>query len=207
MRNKQLGCKKVIVRKHNSSTLIETITHVMNSMTISHDVVSPLTTWKQKIKDNDILYFVNLAKEFTSGRFLMQKEVQFDSEFFYMIGKYASPALYTLLANINIFETTDNLRHILEGIAHIDNHYLFKHMIEINTLTKFHCESICQYTTSLIENSAYNTMRLLLSSVSKYCLPQFKIEFVEYIKLNMSRVIDNRDSRMLTIFTEWLMSL
>ncbi len=203
-----LKSKGKVLKKKSlvSSNALENLTRQLNSVSLAHNESnshSVLIEWKQNIKDNNVLYFLNLTNQFAQGQ-LSSRLKNFDEEFFYTLGKYASPSIYTLLKNSDILEQFDNptTLHILEGIASSDNHHLFVHMVNLRDFNCITHNDIHQYSLSLMESKAYNTMRCLIETINTYASQQLKTEFVEKIKSNMSRVIEQFDSRMIAIIMQ-----
>lgn len=166
-----------------------------------------LTEWKQHIKDNEVFYFLSLTNQIAKGK--LSATPQLDSEFFYMLGKYASPPIYNLLKNSEFLDTFGSkIMHshlyIFEGIAVGDNHHMFDHLVDLNEFRHLTHNDVQQYALSLLELNAYNTMESLIYTITKRGDNQLKCEFVTKIKANMSRVIEKYDSRMISIIMNGL---
>jgi hypothetical protein len=176
-----------------------------------------LNEWKRRIKENDVFYFLSLTNQVATGKLLSNvgaTNPQLDSEFFYVLGKYASPPIYNLLKNsdfLDIFGCLSNITHthlqVLEGIAAGDNHHMFEHLVYLNEFRRMTYSDIHQYALSLLELKAYKTMESLIYTITKRGDEQLKHEFVTKIKANMSRVIEQYDSRMITIIMNGLKNI
>lgn len=186
---------------------LDEITRNLNRVSIAsnnnHTAQNPddiLNEWKQHIKENDVFYFLSLTNQLAKGK-LLGATPKLDSEFYYMLGKYVSPPIYNLLKNsefLDIFGTHSHLQ-VIEGIAASDNHHMFEHLVEMNEFRHMTHSDIHQYALSLLEHKAYKTMESLIYTVAKRGDDQLKHEFVAKIKANMSRLIEQYDSRMITI--------
>ena len=183
-------------KKHTSMLMDEIITQ-MQHVTINNPTIigQILKTWKENIKKNDIMYFANLC-----DRCLEVPYLQLDNEFYCLLGRYASPTTYALLIQINnkmceVNETT------LEGIAQGDNHNLFDYLTAFGNFDKklFNYNVIQQYTLSLVENQAYNTIRSLIRVIGSCHDKQLIIQFVTTLQKSIGQVIEQGDENMINI--------
>lgn len=140
--------------------------------------------------------------------------LQLDDEFYYLLGKYASPPIYTILKNSEFLDSFTKVciqrqmhLQVLEGIASSDNHQLFDHLVCMNEFIRITYSDIHQYTLSLLENKAHNVMTSLIETISRYGEQQLKHEFISKIKVNMSHVIEQHDSRMIAIILRGIQQL
>lgn len=182
-----------------------------NSSHTAQNADDILKEWKQHIKENDVFYFLSLTNQVAKGKLLSHigPTPQLDSEFYYLLGKYASPPIYNLLKNSEFFDIFGTHIHlqVLEGIAAGDNHHMFDHLVEMNEFRRMTYSDVHQYALSLLEHKAYKTMESLIYTVTKRGDHQLKQEFVTKIKANMSRLIEQYDSRMITIIIKGFKSM
>jgi len=205
----------------SNTDILAEITRSFGKVSIDNNVSNTqandvLTEWKRHLKENDVFYFIYMTNEFAKGRLLLSgtQSVQLDEEFFYMLGKYASPPIYTILKNSEFLDTFTKMStqkqmdlQILEGVASSDNRQLFDHLVAMNEFIRLTYSDIHQCSLSLLENKAYYTMTSLIETICRYGDQQLKHEFVSKIKGNMSRVIEQYDSRMIAIIMKGIQQL
>jgi hypothetical protein len=219
----KLIAKPLKKRSQKSNTdILDEITRSFGKVSIDTNASNTtaddiLSEWKIHIKENDVLYYIHLTNEFAKGRLLSSattQSLQLDDEFYYLLGKYASPPIYTILKNSEFLDSFTKVciqrqmhLQILEGIASNDNHQLFDHLVCMNEFIRITYSDIHQYTLSLLENKAHNTMTSLIQTISRYGEQQLKHEFISKVKVNMSRVIEQYDSRMIAIILRGIQQL
>lgn len=201
----------------SNSDILAEITRSFGKVSIDNKQTDDvLSEWKRHVKENDVLYFIYLTNELAKGRLLLSatESVQLDEEFFYMLGKHASPPIYTILKNsefLDAFTKQSTQKQmdlqILEGLASSDNHQLFDHLVAMNEFIRLTYSDIHQYVLSILENKAYYTMTSLIDTIHRYGDKQLKHEFVSKAKANMSRVIEQYDSRMISIIMKGIQQL
>ena len=206
---------------NTDTDILAEITRSFGKVSIDNNVSNTqanniISEWKRHVKENDVFYFIYLTNEFAKGRLLLSatQSVQLDEEFFYMLGKYASPPIYTILKNSEFLDTFTKVStqkqmdlQMLEGVASSDNHQLFDHLVTMNEFIRITYSDIHQFTLSLLENKAYYTMTSLIDTIFRYGDKQLKDEFMSKIKGNMSRVIEQYDSRMISIIMKGIQQL
>ncbi len=202
---------------NTDTDILEEITRSFGKVSIDNKQANNvLAEWKQHVSKNDVFYFIYLTNEFAKGRLLLSatQSVQLDEEFFYMLGKYASPPIYTLLKNSEFLDTFTKVStqkqmdlQMLEGVASSDNHQLFDHLVAMNEFIRLTYNDIHQYILSILDNKAYYTMTSLIETIYRYGDKQLQNEFVSKIKGNMSRVIEQYDSRMIAIIMKGIKQL
>lgn len=210
---------KTLKRKsYGSHSSIDELTRQLEQVSIEFSTTANVIVneMKTKIKENDVLYFLNLTNHYAKGRLitLNSTSINLDIEFFYILGKYASPSIYTLLSNsgmIDIFNTSIRKHevnlYILEGIASSDNNHLLVHMFNLNEFKSITYNDISQHVMSVIEHKAYNTMTSLIDLISNCGSQELKNEFILTSKRNMSHVLEQYDSRMISIIMKGLQKL
>jgi len=200
-----LKISTVCLKKSCKKNSIHGLTALVNSMSISSQrsndplhIKTDINEIKQKIKECDLFYFMGFLQTY--------EVVDVDLQTFYILGKYGSKPLYTIIRNSNIFEAQfeDDLYidTLFEGIGASDNHLLLQHLVEANESCTLTSSKLYQYAMCFIEKKAFKTMQsTMLSLLSLFDNMQESQQAYTYgiLKKLLSRVIDSFDCKMIEI--------
>ncbi len=193
--------KKSSSKKH-SKINIDNLTNLFSKINIEHNQLLLLPssytlqeTLVAKIKENDIVYFIQLLNSYIG------KTLALDSDAFFVIGKYASLSLCNILKNCGLldeyFNNSAYMDKLIEGIADSDNSQLINYTMFVNC----DCEiKIKEYLLCFNEKKAYKCMETALKIISTFGNTYTKQICLFHVNTMLNRVIDTFDSTMIGIF-------
>jgi ribosomal protein S17E len=187
-------------KKTHSNTSIDKLSEIFEKINLEKPNYQLLTDIiVQKIKENDILYFIKQLNLYDSHK------IELDSQVFYTLGKYGSISMYNLLRNSNILEdyikinNTTYLESLIEGIASNDNYQLFKHLITVNEFKYLTINDIKKHMLCMIDNKSYNCMNTIIYYITNYFDNISKKNVLDILKPLFNKIMEQQDCRMLDI--------